>query len=113
MEWGEVLSIVLTVSTIAGGAAMGLLRGTVTNLREQLRDERDRSNSLIQQRTEDRATIDQLKTDLTALGRVVTAEAHWIAVGQQLDQHHDEARAHWHAEKDLLREVRDILKGFV
>lgn len=110
MEWSQLLSIALTVSTVGTLAGLGLLRGTVTNLREQLRDERDLSASLRQQRTEDRSKIDQLTTDLNALGRVVTGEAHWIAIGQQLDVHHDAAAEHWRIERDLLTDVRDELR---
>lgn len=111
MEWVQLLSIGLTVSTVATLAGLGLLRGTVTNLREQLRDERDLAGSLRQRLTEADSRLEVLSNDLNALGRVVTGEAHWIAIGQQLDQHHDEARAHWQVEAQLLRDVLDALKA--
>jgi hypothetical protein len=51
----------------------------------------------------------QLRTDLDALSRVVTGEAHWTAIGDKLDEHHRDAEGHWTDEKTLLEEIRDRL----
>lgn len=110
MEFTTLFEIGLTVSTVGTLAGLGLLRGTVTNLREQLRDAREHESSMRAERAEDKAAITRLQTDLLALGRVVTGEAHWTAIGAQLEVHHASAQEHWRAEHQLLEDVRDLLK---
>lgn len=117
MSIGDLFSYALAVVSIATLAGLGFMRGTVTNLREQLKDTRDTNAELRAERAEDAVKIEQLKTDLDALSRVVTGEVHWAQLGHQLDEHHGEARTHW-AEADqrsaamlaALLEVADILK---
>lgn len=111
MDWQNVISVGATIVALTTLAGLGLLRGTVIGLREQLRDERDLSKSLRERREEDSAKIGQLSTDLAALGRVVTGEAHWIAIGHTLDEHHEHAETHWTLERELLTEIRDNVKG--
>lgn len=114
MDWALVLQVGLAVVSVGTLTGLGLLRGVVTNLREQLHDERELNASLRLRRTEDEAAIAQLQTDLNALGRVVTAEAHWIAVSEALETHHnavtghwEAAAAHWRDELTLLRRIAD------
>lgn len=111
MPYSDLISVGLAIVSITTLAGLGLLRGTVIGLREQLGDERAAAASLRIQRTEDRAKIDQLTRDLDALGRVVTGEAHWIAIGHQLEEHHEHASAHWNVERRLLTEIRDNTKA--
>lgn len=105
------ISVGATIVALTTLAGLGLLRGTVIGLREQLNDERGLSASLRTRREEDGAKIAQLTTDLAALSRVVTGEAHWVAIGQQLDQHHERATEHWQEQRTLLTAIRDNLKG--
>lgn len=91
----QMLTVVATLFAVASFVGLGYTRGRVTALREELRDEREGRSS-------DRDTIKELRSDLTvarndlaALGRVVTAEAHWVAIGDQLNEHHVEAKAYW------------------
>ena len=105
------ISVGATIVALTTLAGLGLLRGTVIGLREQVRDERDLSASLRTRHAEDAQKIGQLSTDLAALGRVVTGEAHWIAIGQQLDLHHASAAEHWTEQRVLLTEIRDNLRG--
>lgn len=107
MDWQNLISVGATIVALTTLAGLGLLRGTVIGLREQLNDERGLTASLRARRDEDAAKIAQLTTDLAALGRVVTGEAHWIAIGHQLDEHHEHATLHWDAERQLLTEIRD------
>lgn len=110
MDWQNVISVGATIVALTTLAGLGLLRGTVIGLREQLNDERALTKSLRERRDEDTRKIAQLTTDLDALGRVVTGEAHWIAIAHQLDEHHGVAVQHWTVEQQLLTEIRENTK---
>lgn len=100
-----VLTAVFAVATIVAGAWAGLQRGTTQNLREANGDLRDRANDLEKERDEALVKIVTLKSDLDALARVVTGEAYLTALGIKLDEHHNEARAHWVADLEISRET--------
>lgn len=93
---GSFLSTALGIVTIATLAGLGLLRGTVTNLREQLKDERearasdrqDHADAEIkhaQFKADTEARIAQLEADNAAYQRVITGEVHWVAIGERLE----------------------------
>ena len=95
-DLGELLSTALAIVTIATLAGLGLLRGTVTNLREQLKDERDARAADRQQRADDEidhakykaetdARIATLEADNAAYKRLVTGETHWTAIEQRVE----------------------------
>lgn len=115
---GDLLSIALAAISIATLAGLGFVRGRMTDLREQLKDSREETASLKAARVDDRALIDQQKnelkscrTDLDALARVVTGEVHWVALGNHLDQHHEEARAHWVRSEQKTDRMIKALEG--
>jgi hypothetical protein len=96
-ELGELLSAALAIVTIATLAGLGLMRGTVTNLRELLSDERAASAAAKAKRIEEdaehvkykaeaEAQIEQLRQDHSALARVVTGEAHLVAILDLLEE---------------------------
>lgn len=105
MDLGNLLQTGLTVGFVGSVAGLGLLKGTLSNLRARIDDyekeveEKDRRNA------DDRAELAQVKTRLDALQRVVTGEAHWVKLGQVLDEHHQQATAHWATDESLLEQV--------
>lgn len=88
IDYGNLLTTALSVVSIATLAGLGLLRGTVTNLRENLKDARDEIADKERRLTEAETANAVQKADLEALTRVVTGEVHWIAMGDKLDEHH-------------------------
>lgn len=110
MEFPAWISTALGILTIATVAGLGFTRSRVVDLREQLSDSREEVKSLKASRTEDQAKMKVLEADLAALSKIVTGEAHWVAIGETLDTHHDAASAHWRAEHALLEDIRDELK---
>ena len=108
MEW-EWLNAALAIVSIATLAGLGLLRGTVTNLREQLNDERAHSKALKERRDEDALKIQTLEADFAALQRVVTGEVHWVALGDLLNRHHEQAMEYWDKFESTLEEILEEL----
>lgn len=122
MELGGFLSGALGIVSLATLAGLGLLRGTVTNLREQLKDAREEIADKDRRHHEETAentrrvteaekTIARQAADIDALNRVVTGEVHWLALGEQLDEHHRQASEHWAQDEALLTEIRDTIRG--
>lgn len=119
-DLGKLLTIGLAILAIATAAGFGLQRGRIGQLQDRLTDSdkeverQDRRREAAEQeletyKTKANSEIAQLKTDLAALARVVTGEAHWIAIGDKLDIHHKEAETHWARAEGLAEEIRDRL----
>ena len=110
VDFSGVLQSVLAITTIIGVALAGLQRGVVTNLRETNKDLRDRAGDLEKERDEEQAENKKLKSDLEALGRVVSNEVQIAAFGERLDEHHQEAKGYWRAATEQGQQIIDQLK---
>jgi len=94
-------------------AAVGLLRGTVGELRARLEDERGNAESQRQQIQDLKLDNATLNADLSALRRTVTGEVHWRAIEEKSDKHHEEAKAHWQEEKAARERQEEIFSGIL
>lgn len=108
-DLGRLLSIALAVVSIATLAGMGLLVGRVGALRSNLKDSDDELARTVRRLGDSEARVEVLEHALEELGRMVTGEAHLVALEQKLDDHHVAAETHWQADETLLREIRDRL----
>ena len=122
---GDMLNTALAVVAIATLAGLGLMRGTVTGLRENLKDCREEAAETRRKLEVAEAENSRLQSDLAALSRVVTGEAHITALGQEvsevgtqvanvgdrIDTHHTAAEGFWSTVRNLLTEIRDDLRG--
>lgn len=108
-DLGKLLTLALAVLAIATAAGFGLQRGRISDLQGRLKDSDEELVRKERRLTEAEAEVLKLKTDLDALARVVTGEAHWTAIGELLDHHHQEAEAHWANAEKIAREIRDRL----
>ena len=106
---GRLLNIALAVVSIATLGGLGYVRGRIGDLRDQLKDAREEIDDIDRRLTKVTGERDQLRTDLDALSRVVTGEAHLTALGDKLDEHHSQAETHWRRDEELLEEIRDRL----
>jgi hypothetical protein len=127
---GSFLQVALTVLTLASLAGLGLMRGTVTNLRETLRDAREEVADKDRRYTADladkdrrlteaeaeiirlRAKINSQAKDIDAYGRLVRGETYWSELGEKLDSHHGEAKIHWSEDERLLKQIIADLDKF-
>ena len=126
-DLGNFLQVALTVLTLAALASVGLMKGTITNLRESLADARgdiadgDRRHTetkaeLVEAQNQIvklRAQINSQAHDLEAVGRLVRGESYWLELGEKLDAHHAAAEEHWAEDERLLRKILKDLDDFM
>lgn len=108
---GSLLSVGLAIISIATLAGLALMRTNLVTLRESLADARGEIDDKDRRLKGIEADRDRIKTDLAALTRVVTGEAHWVAIGRKLDNHHREAMAHWRTDEDTLMNILRALES--
>lgn len=111
MEFGQLLNTALSIVAIATLAGLGLLRGTVTNLRETLKDAREDITDKDRRHEEDEKTITRLTGDLDALARIVTGEARLAQLGEMLKEHHELALARLVEIEALLKQIIADIKS--
>lgn len=104
------ITLLLAVITLSTAAGVGFQRGKIGQLRGELAEERERGEATKRELQDSITEAKRLRTDLDALSRVVTGEAHWTAIGQQLDEHHNAAQGHWHAQDDKLERIASAVE---
>lgn len=91
-DLGGVFQAVFAATTIVSGGIAAMMFVSVRTLRESIED-RDkriaglegRLNDLEMALTKEQGAHEITRRDLDALGRVVTGEAHWVAIEQKID----------------------------
>lgn len=114
----DMLNTGLAIVAIATLAGLGLMRGTITSLRESLSDARAEIADKDRRLGENDRKLAELEARVAVLTSTVTGEVHWVALEQQVDDHHKTAMTQWADIRDVLRdihvllgEIRDINKG--
>jgi hypothetical protein len=120
---GSFLQVASTILVLASLAGLGLMRGRVVDLREQLGDarneitdnerrhiaelaERDRRLAVIEaEGAELRGKLEREKVAREALASEVRGDSKIESLSQRLDIHSGEARSHWLTVEELLRQL--------
>lgn len=112
-DWGLIRSIVLTVfgvTTVIATAGLGLMFGSLRTLRDTANDLRLRVGDLEKERAEDKAEKAELLTENRLLKTMVTGKVEWVALTDQLEDHHKQAVVWWRQADEtmtaILTEVR-------
>lgn len=92
---GHAVSVIFPVLTVIIGGACILLFSVTTTLRASNTDLRERVKELEAKDERNAGTIKAQAAQIDALGKVVTGEAHLVAIGDLLTEHHAEAKANW------------------
>lgn len=114
MDWdllGRIVTGVLSVTTIIATALVGVLFGSLKTLRDTANDLRSRVSDLEKERTEDRAEIAEAQSENKLLKAMVTGKVEWVALTDQLEEHHRQAVAWWAKTEARLTEIAAALKG--
>lgn len=94
MDISELLGTAASIVAVASLAGLGLIRGTVTNLRENLNDSRN-ENADLRRRLLDRDTeLATAHADLDAMERMKTGKEELTRLETKLDHHHDLSMKH-------------------
>lgn len=102
MDISELLTTALAILTLAFGAGLGFMRGTVTNLRGRLddadkavaRSDRELAKCQLAQ-AEDHATIASLQAKVAMLEGVVRHDEQWQTLIDLVSTHHAAAETWW------------------
>lgn len=102
--------LLLAVITLATAAGVGFQRGKIAKLKSDAAEADARAERLSLELRDTQALLHKTQTDLDALTRVVTGEAHWTAIGNTLDEHHHESTTHWSKQNELLTRIAELLE---
>jgi chromosome segregation ATPase len=114
VDWdllGRIVTGVLSVTTIIATALVGVLFGSLKTLRDTANDLRSRVTDLEKERVEDRAEIAESQSENRLLKAMVTGKVEWVALTDQLEEHHRQAVSWWGETRTILSEIRNALGG--
>lgn len=117
-EFGTIIQwAVAAIAIIAGGAATTLLtvvrtlRESNNDLRRRVTDLEDDRDDLRVKLTERDDAVAQTRRDMDALAKVITGEAHLVALEQRLEEHHKQAMGGVERILKALAKLADLLRG--
>lgn len=88
MDWQNVLGVAATIFALASAAGLGLMRGTLGNLRSSNEDLRNRVTDLERDRADDRAKLAEVESENKVLKAMVTGKVEWTAISNQIEDVH-------------------------
>lgn len=91
----SVILSVMTVATILATAGVGLMFGSLRTLRDTANDLRNRVGDLEKERIEDKGALAESRSENVLLKSMVTGKVEWVALTDQLEEHHRQALAYW------------------
>ena len=106
-DFGTFATLLLAVIALGAAAGVGFQRGKIGRLEKDLDRANGRADRAEQRVEKLEGDLHQCRSDLDALSRVVTNEAHVTAIGHQLDEHHEEAMKQWRKQDTVLEKVAD------
>lgn len=83
---------IISLTTLAG---MGLMRGTVTGLRESNGDLRVRVKDVEEGRAADKIKLAELEGENRLLQAMITGRVDWVAISDLLEEHHRQSLRRW------------------
>lgn len=105
MDWAfikEIATVIFAVATFVTAGLLGLVYGDQKRLRTAAEDLRKRVDDLESERADDKVKIAErdgkiLERDaeIALLKNVVTGKVEWIAVTDQVEEHHRQALQQW------------------
>jgi hypothetical protein len=110
--FGTFATLLLAVIALGAAAGVGFQRGKIGRLETDLERETKRGDRAEKRVGDVEAELHQCQSDLAALGRVVTGEAHWTAISHMLEEHHGDATEYWRRHGELLERIAEIVEAY-
>lgn len=112
MDWQSTFTFAGTLFVLASAIGLGLMRGTLGNLRSSNDDLRSRVADLEKNRTEDRAELAEVAAENKTLKAMLTGKVEWTAISDQLEEHHRQSLASWKRLGDGIKQIHlDLTRG--
>ena len=112
-DLGTFVTLLIGAITLATAAGLGWQRGKILRLKTERDEDRVRADRADTRADKLEEELHQCQSDLSALGRVVTGETHWVAIGELLEHHHGEAKENWVETRGLLLKGLEDLETVV
>jgi chromosome segregation ATPase len=109
---GTFATLLLAVIALGAAAGVGFQRGKIGRLEKDLDRATTRADRAETRVEKVEGELHQCRSDLDALGRVVTGEAHWTAIGQMLEEHHGDATDYWRRHGETLERIAEIVEAY-
>lgn len=111
MDWQNILGVAATIFALATAAGLGLMRGTLGNLRAMNDDLGKRVEFLEKDRIEKTAELAEVRSENRTLKAMVTGKVEWTAISDQLEEHHRQALGSWARIETRLETIhRDLTR---
>ena len=112
MDWQNILGAAATMLVLASATGLGLMRGSLGNLRASNDDLRDRVSDLEKDRVEKTAELADVRSENRTLKAMVTGKVEWTAISDQLEEHHRRSLAAWKRTDAILNAIHsDLTRG--
>jgi glucose-6-phosphate 1-dehydrogenase len=127
VDLGSLLNAVAVVVALVTAGGFGLQRSRVAALRADREDDRARIVALredltesdrerakdkakaAEERSKDKAQIERLASDLRHAEEMARGQAHWLALDQHQEEHHQQALTHWALERAIWGRIEEHL----
>ena len=112
MDWQNVLGAAATMLVLASATGLGLMKGSLSNLRSSNDDLRARVGDLEKDRVEKTAELAAVRSENRTLKAMVTGKVEWTAISDQLEDHHRESLGAWkRIDANLTKIHGDLTRG--
>lgn len=108
-----VVTAVMFIVTVAAGAYAALNREQMKTLRDNNKDLTDRVVILEADRTQLREQVTGLQHENVAIAKVVTGEAHLVAIDDMVREHHKAAEDWWESTAATLDPIPSTLQAML
>lgn len=110
MDFTNLLTAVFGVAALIGGGLAGLLYGGLRTLRDSNKDLRDRVADLEKDRAEEKTAKAELTTEVRFLRSALAGKPEWIALTDQMEEHHKASLAAWAMLAEQISELTTAVR---
>jgi hypothetical protein len=111
VDWQNVLTISGAITAIGAITFVGLMRERLANQGKAIDEFRGRVGDLEKERMDLRAQLGEAQSETKVLKAMMTGKVEWVAISDQLEEHHRQALAQWAGMNTRLDMIHADLSG--